>query len=122
MIETYIKQINDLLKKIQEEYNENTTDLVNYTTSTEYNVGGMLCRYGELYKLVLKSTCYDDIIPKLENLFYEEGFEIYDELIEEIQHSFIEGLRTGLRFVNIQNEVCSKLEHDYILDTILKSL
>lgn len=121
-IKTMLSDIEKKLNAIQEENDENIQELINYSTSTELCVGGTLCRYGELYKLVFKAESYDDIIPKLENLFYKDKFENYEELIEEIQRTFIEGLRTGLRFENIQEEICFKIEDEYIFDVILNSL
>lgn len=118
MIETYIKQINDLLKKIQEEDNENITDLVNYATSTEYNVGGVLCRYGEIYKLVLDSESFDEILQRLEELFELEKFETYEEELTKLQELTFNYIKGGCDFLVGREKLLITIREEYILRTI----
>lgn len=123
MIETYIKQINDLLNKIQQEDNENMKTIIGYATSTEVNVGSQLCRYGELYKLVFFSNTYDEIIQELEKLYIKERFEGYEDVIKDIQNMFIKGLKENKPFeLGTKMDVLDTLEHEYIFEIILKSL
>lgn len=123
MIDKYIKQINDLLNKIQEEDNENIETIIGYATSTEQNVGSRLCRYGELYKLVFYSTSYEEVIQKLENLYKLAKYEGYEEDIKAIQDKFIKGIKEGKKFdLSIKMDVLDTLEHEYIFYTILNCL
>jgi len=123
MIGSYVKQINDLLNKIQEEDNENMETIIGYATSTELNVGSQLCRYGELYKLVFYSTSYEEVIQKLENLYKLAKYEGYEEDIKTIQDMFIKGIKEGKNFdLSAKMDVLDTLEHEYIFDIILGCL
>ena len=121
MIENYVKQINDLLKKIQEEDNENMETIIGYATSTEQNVGGQLCRYGELYKVVLDSESFDEIIQDLENLRYKERFEGYEEEIEYLQSKAYNFIKDNEMFTNGREQLL-KMSKKYIFDTIVNCL
>jgi hypothetical protein len=123
MIEEYTKQINKLLERINEENKENINELINYSTSTELCVGGALCRYGEIYKLIFYSTDYEEVIHKLEKLYELDKYVGYEEDITKIQDIFIKGIREGKKFeLGVKEEVLFMLEHEYIFDTILKCL
>lgn len=123
MIGNYIKQINDLLNKIQEEDNENIETIIDYATSTEQNVGSQLCRYGELYKLVFYSTSYEEVIQKLEKLYKLDKYEGYEEDIKILQDMFIKGIKEGKNFdLSTKTDVLDTLEHKYIFEIILKCL
>lgn len=123
MIKEYVEQINKLLNKIQEEDNENIEEIINFSTSTEVNVGGVLCRYGEIYKLIFYSKSYDEVIQKLEKLYLLAKYECYEDDIEKIQNMFIEGIKKDKPFeLDVKNEVLSMLEHEYIFETILRCL
>ena len=122
MINKYVEQISDLLKKIQEEDNENIETIIGYSTSTEQNVGGQLCRYGEIYKLVFYATDFDDIIYKLETLYWRDKYEGYEEDIQKIQDTFIKGVKENKDFASTKLNVLCTLEHEYIFDKILKCL
>lgn len=123
MIGSYVKQINDLLNKIQEEDNENIETIIGYATSTEQNVGSRLCRYGELYKLVFYSTSYEEVIQKLENLYKLAKYEGYEEDIKLIQDKFIKGIKEGMNFeLNAKMDVLDTLKYEYIFDIILGCL
>ena len=123
MIENYVKQINNLLNKIQEEGNENIETIIDYATSTEQNVGSRLCRYGEIYKLVFYATDFDDIIYKLETLYWRDKYEGYEEDIQKIQDMFVKGVKEGKDFeLDVKNEALNIIEHEYIFDIILGCL
>ena len=122
MIKEYTKQINNLLEKINEEHEENMNDLVSYATSTELNVGGQLCRYGELYKIVLDSESFDEIIQDLEKLRYKERFEVYDYVLEDLQNYTYFYIRGDYDFLKGREELLTKIKEEYILKTIVDCL
>lgn len=122
-IKSMLCDITRKLTKIQEENDENIKTIVNYSCSTELNVGGTLCRYGELYKLIFKSTNYDEVIQKLEKMYKEERFEGYEDVITTLQNKFIFGLKHELDFeLGSKMDALNILEHEYIFDTILNCL
>lgn len=122
MIEEYTKQINKLLEKINEESKENASDLINLATSTEYNIGGVLCRYGELYNLVLNSESFDEILQQLDKLFYLAKFEMYEEEIAKLQEWTFNFIKGGCNFLVGRETLLTKIKEEYILNTITSKL
>lgn len=122
MIEEYTKQINKLLNKIQEENNENIEELINYKTSTELCIGGMLCRYGELYNLVLNSESLDEILQRLEYLFKLAKFDMYVEEIAKLQEWTFNFIKGGCNFLVGRETLLTKIKEEYILNTITSKL
>lgn len=126
MVETYIKEIEERLQKIQKENEENINQIIDIETSTDYCVGNRLVAYGRLYKTIFYSKSYEEVIQKLESLkkidIFFDNDEFYDNLIE-IQNTFIEDMKEGVDFdYNSKENALSTLEHEYIFDTILKCL
>lgn len=121
MIEEYTKQINDLLNKIQEEDNENMETIIGYATSTELNVGSQLCRYGEIYKVILESESFDEIISTLETFLKREKYEGYEEEIEYLQSRAYDFIKGNDEFTNGREQLL-KTSKKYIFDTIKECL
>ncbi len=122
MIDTYVKQINDLLNKIQEEDNENMETIIGYATSVEQNVGSQLCRYGELYKLVLDSESFDEIAQQLEGLYSKDNFETYEEEIEELQRKVFDYIKFNYSFVMGRQQLLNYIKEELIMGTIITHL
>jgi len=123
MIENYVKEIEQKLEMIKKEHDDTIKDLIDYETSKELCVGGMLCRYGEMYKIIFNATSNDDAIEKLEKLYNRDEFETYIDDVKRIQNIFINGVKKGLDFdLGTRMDALTKLEHDYMLDIILTRL
>lgn len=121
MIGSYVKQINDLLEKIKQEDKENMDNMVRYVTSTELNVGGQLCRYGEIYKMILESESFDEIISTLETFLTREKYESYEEEIEYLQSMAYNFIKDNEEFTNGREQLL-KTSKKYIFDTIINCL
>jgi len=125
MVESYIKEIEERLQKIQKENDENINTIINMETSDEYGIGIQLYSYGRLYKAVFNATSYEDAIRKLEALKNSNAFDVdnyYDALIK-CQNELIENMKKGNPFENdVQMEICLEIEHNLIMDTILRGV
>ena len=126
MIESYVKEIEQKLELIKKENEEHINQLINIETSTEYGIGNMLVAYGRIYKVIFNATSYEDCVQKLEKLKKNDVLfdcdTFYDEL-NKIEDMIIDKMKKGLDFLtDTQLDVEMILEHEYILDTILKCL
>ena len=86
----------------------------------------MLVAYGRIYKVIFNATSYEDCVQKLEKLKKKDILfdcdTFYDEL-NKIEDMIIDKMKKGLDFLtDTQLDVETILEHEYILDTILKCL
>lgn len=122
MIREYTKQINNLLEKINEEHEDNVQSLIGYETSTELCIGGMLCRYGELYKLVLDSESFDEILYSLEQVSYKDKFEAYYDEIKELQQMVVEYIKNDFDFLVGREKLLIYIKEDYIMGVIKERL
>jgi len=123
MVESYIKEIEERLQKIQKENDDNINTIINMETSDEYGIGIQLYSYGRLYKAVFKATSYEEAIRNLEKVKTSNAFDVdnlHDELIN-IQNLLIDNMKKGVSFENdAQMDVLLIIEHELIIDTILK--
>lgn len=122
MVETYIKEIEERLQKIQKESEENISRIIDIETSTDYCVGSQLVAYGRIYKVVFKATSYEEAIRNLEKLKTSSLFEVdtyYDTLVY-IQNKLIDNMKKGTKFeYDSQMEICMEIENNLIMDTVL---
>lgn len=121
MIKEYTKQISNLLEKINEEHEENMETIIGYATSTELNVGGQLCRYGEIYKMILESESFDEIISTLETFLTREKYEGHEEAIKYLQSRAYNFIKDNEVFTNGREQLL-KISKTYIFDTIINCL
>ena len=120
MIKEYTKQISDLLEKINKENEENIESIIAYETSTDLCVGGMLCRYGELYQLVASCESFDEIAQQLEGLYNKDKFETYEDEIGELQRKVFDYIKFNYSFVMGKIQLLVHIKEELIMRTILE--
>lgn len=122
MIREYTKQISNLLEKINEEHDDNVESLIAYETSTDLCIGGMLCRYGELYKLVANCESFDEIAQQLEGLYSKDNFETYEDEVEELQRKVFDYIKFNYSFVMGRIQLLNYIKEELIMGTIIEHL
>lgn len=120
MIDEYVKQINGILDKIKEEGNDLVNQCIEYSTSGELCVGGTLYHYGKLFKIIFESKDNDSTIQKIQLMKEDSDYDGIFDLLCECQENLISGLKIKKNFDDVKMYWMTKLEHEYILDTILK--
>lgn len=121
-IKTMLSDIEKKLNAIQEESDENISEIINIETSSRYCMGSLLYSYGKVYNIIFNSENYEQAISRLEKIRLNEEFEHIDEEIQHFENVLIKDLKSGKRYFDAQLDLEEILEHEYIFDTILKTL
>lgn len=125
MTETWINEIKERLENIQKESTENINNIIDIETSSEYAIGIELYTFGRIYKAIWKATSYEEAIRSLEKLKTSSAFDVdnyYDTLVN-IQNELVDNMKKGKTFEDdIQMEICLDIEHNLIMDTILRGV
>jgi len=119
-MKNYIENINVYLRQIQNDYEEMGNDLESIITSEYYNKGAMLVMYGKILKVLHTCKDYDSTIQELEKLRKDGNLDDIYDVICMVQDAFIKALKENQKFDNINFDMWEKIEHEYLLDTILK--
>jgi len=122
MIESYVKEIEQKLKRIEEENKENIDEIINMQTSNRYCVGSLLYSYGKVYNIIFNSENYEQAIQRLEKIRLNEDFEHIDEEIQHFENVLINDLKKGRKYFDSQLDLEDTLEHEHIFDIMLKRL
>jgi len=117
-MKNYIENINVYLRQIENDYEEMGNDLESIMTSEYYNKGAMLVMYGKLLKVIAKNNNYDSTIQELEKLRKDGNLDDIYEDICKIQDIYVKALKEKKNFDFIQTDMFSKVEHEYLLETI----
>lgn len=120
MIEEYTKQIKNILNKIEEEGKDLVNECINYETSGELCVGGMLYHYGKVYKIISKCDNFDEAIQQLEVMRTDGAYDGIYDLIKEVQDNLVKNLKENKNYYDVQLTLRHKLNHEYILNTIMR--
>ena len=121
-IKQMLSDIEKKLNAIQEENDENISEIINIETSDRYCIGSLLYSYGKVYNIIFNSENYEQAISRLEKIRLNEEFEHIDEEIQHFENVLIKDLKSGKRYFDAQLDLEEILEHEYIFDTILKTL
>lgn len=121
-IKTMLSDIEKKLNAIQEESDENISEIINIETSSRYCIGSLLYSYGKVYNIIFNSENYEQAIRGLEKLRLNENFENIDEEIQHFENVLINDLKKGRKYFDSQLDLEDTLEHEHIFDIMLKRL
>lgn len=122
MIESYVKEIEQKLKRIEEENKENIEEIINIETSDRYCIGSLLYNFGKVYNIIFNSENYEQAIRGLEKIRLNEDFENIDEEIQHFENILINDLKKGRKYFDSQLDLEDTLEHEHIFEIMLKRL
>jgi len=122
MIENYVKEIEQKLKRIEEENKENIDELINIQTSNRYCIGSLLYSYGKVYNIIFNSESYEQAIQRLEKIRLNEDFEHIDEEIRHYENVLFEKLKKGISYNCIQLDLEQEIFDKYINDILINRL
>ena len=122
MIESYVKEIEQKLKRIEEENKENIDEIINIQTSNRYCVGSLLYSYGKVYNIIFNSENYEQAIQRLEKIRLNEDFEHIDEEIRHYENVLFEKLKKGTSYNCIQLDLEQEIFDKYINDILINRL
>ena len=122
MIESCVKEIEQKLKRIEEENKENIDELINIQTSNRYCVGSLLYSYGKVYNIIFNSENYEQAIQRLEKIRLNEDFEHIDEEIRHYENVLFEKLKKGISYNCIQLDLEQEIFDKYINDILINRL
>ena len=122
MIESYVKEIEQKLKRIEEENKENIDEIINIQTSNRYCVGSLLYSYGKVYNIIFNSENYEQAIQRLEKIRLNEDFEHIDEEIRHYENVLFEKLKKGISYNCIQLDLEQEIFDKYINDILINRL
>lgn len=122
MIESYVKEIEQKLKRIEEENKENIDEIINMQTSNRYCVGSLLYSYGKVYNIIFNSESYEQAIQRLEKIRLNEDFEHIDEEIRHYENVLFEKLKKGIAYNCIQLDLEQEIFDKYINDILINRL
>lgn len=122
MIESYVKEIEQKLKRIEEENKENIDEIINMQTSNRYCVGSLLYSYGKVYNIIFNSENYEQAIQRLEKIRLNEDFEHIDEEIRHYENVLFEKLKKGISYNCIQLDLEQEIFDKYINDILINRL
>ena len=122
MIENYVKEIEQKLKRIEEENKENIEEIINMQTSNRYCVGSLLYSYGKVYNIIFNSENYEQAIQRLEKIRLNEDFEHIDEEIRHYENVLFEKLKKGISYNCIQLDLEQEIFDKYINDILINRL
>lgn len=122
MIESYVKEIEQKLKRIEEENKENIDEIINMQTSNRYCAGSLLYSYGKVYNIIFNSENYEQAIQRLEKIRLNEDFEHIDEEIRHYENVLFEKLKKGISYNCIQLDLEQEIFDKYINDILINRL
>ena len=122
MIESYVKEIEQKLKRIEEENKENIDEIINIQTSNRYCIGSLLYSYGKVYNIIFNSENYEQAISRLEKIRLNEDFEHIDEEIRHYENVLFEKLKKGISYNCIQLDLEQEIFDKYINDILINRL
>jgi len=122
MIESYVKEIEQKLKRIEEENKENIDEIINIQTSNRYCIGSLLYSYGKVYNIIFNSENYEQAISRLEKIRLNEDFEHIDEEIRHYENVLFEKLKKGISYSCVQLDLEQEIFDKYINDILINRL
>ena len=89
-IKTMLSDIEKKLNAIQEESDENISEIINIETSSRYCMGSLLYSYGKVYNIIFNSENYEQAISRLEKIRLNEEYEYINEEILHFENVLID--------------------------------
>lgn len=121
-IKIMLSDIEKKLNAIQEESDENISEIINIETSSRYCMGSLLYSYGKVYNIIFNSENYEQAISRLEKIRLNEEFEHIDEEIQHFENVLIDKLRKGISYNCVQLDLEQEIFDTHINDILIHRL
>lgn len=121
-IKQMLSDIEKKLNAIQEENDENISEIINIETSDRYCIGSLLYSYGKVYNIIFNSENYEQAIRGLEKIRLNEDYEHIDEEIFHYENVLIEKLKKGISYNCVQLDLEQEIFDTYINDILIHRL
>lgn len=121
-IKTMLSDIEKKLNAIQEESDENISEIINIETSSRYCMGSLLYSYGKVYNIIFNSENYEQAISRLEKIRLNEEYEYINEEIQHFENVLIDKLRKGISYNCVQLDLEQEIFDTHINDILINRL